>query len=371
VSVPGWQQPERIRAWGMVSWAALGVILLALASFWLLGTLDGLIIPVIVATVLAVVFNPVVARLQRWHIPRMVGALLVFLVATGMVVALVWAVLGIAIERAPEFIDAFYKGIADLARMLDAPAAGVWATASAQHAEARAQDFLLTGVLPLVGQGVMAGVGMVMAVIIVLFFLFFLLWDGPLLRRGVEKLSGLSPDGAHRLTGAMISVTRRYMVGMTIVAGINFVIGAGFSIAAGLDVWLGIALILFLGTYVPYLGGIAAGVVSVLVALGMGGPDAALIVLVGVLLINVFVQSNVQTFAVGAVLRLRPSAVFALAMLGILLGGAIGGAAAAPLARLVLDARAVVREDRAETEADESGAGPTTGLERDSNGRYS
>jgi hypothetical protein len=55
----------------------------------------------------------------------------------------------------------------------------------------------------------------------------------------------------------------------------------------------------------------------------------------------------VQTFAVGAVLRLRPSAVFALAMLGILLGGAIGGAAAAPLARLVLDARDVVREDRA------------------------
>jgi hypothetical protein len=51
------------------------------------------------------------------------------------------------------------------------------------------------------------------------------------------------------------------------------------------------------------------------------------------------------TFAVGATLRLRALAVFSPAMLGLLVGGAIGGAAAAPLARLVLDARDVVRED--------------------------
>ncbi len=95
-----------------------------------------------------------------------------------------------------------------------------------------------------------------------------------------------------------------------------------------------------------------AGVVSVLVALGFGGVDAGVIVLVGVLLINVLVQPWAQTFAVGATLRLRPLAVFSLAMLGLLLGGAIGGAAAAPPARLVLDVRDVVRGDRAEARRD-------------------
>ena len=361
--VPGWRQPERIRVWGIVSWSVLGVILLALAAVWLLGVFDAIVIPAIVGAVLAIVLNPVVALLERHRVPRPVGAVLASLTVTGLIVVLARAILGVLVDRAPEFLEAFYDGIAELARLLDAPAAGAAAAASAQHAEAKVQDFLITGVLPLVGQGLMAGIGLVAALFLIVAFTCLVLWDGHHLRRWVEKLSGLSPSGARRLTGAVIHVIRRYLVGMTIVAGLNFVIGAGFSIGAGVDLWLGIATILFLGTYVPYLGGIVAGAVSVLVALGFGGPDAAWVVLIGVLLINLVVQSNVQTFAVGATLRLRPLAVFTLSMFGILIGGAIGGAAAAPLARLVMDARDVFREDRAdgacgsEAQAPEADAG--------------
>jgi hypothetical protein len=43
-------------------------------------------------------------------------------------------------------------------------------------------------------------------------------------------------------------------------------------------------------------------------------------------------------------------------MLGILVGGAIGGAAAAPLARLVMDGRTIVRDDRETTLGDLSEA---------------
>ena len=345
--VPGWQRHERLITWGLVSWSLLGLLLLALAALWLFGALDAFLIPALVGTVLAVALNPVVALLQRWRVPRAAGSALVALTVTGLLVALCWAVLGVLIDRAPEFIAAFYEGIADVARLLDAPTAGVWAAESAQRAEAHLQEFLVTGVLPLVGQGLVAGAGLVVSVFITLSFLWLLLWDGPHVRRWVERLSGLSPQGARRLTGASIAVVRRHLVGMTVVAGINFVIAAASALVAGVDLWLGIAVIVFLGTYVPYLGGIAAGVVSVIVALGFGGVDAGVVVLVGVLLINVVVQPWAQTFAVGATLRLRSLAVFSLAMLGLLIGGALGGAAAAPLARLVLDAREVVREDRA------------------------
>ena len=344
--LPSWRQPEKIRIWGIVSWSLLGVVVLTLASLWLLGTLSGFVIPALLGIVLAIALNPVVGLLQRWHIPRSIGSLLVTLGVLGLVGVLAWAILGVLVDRAPEFIDAFYDGLVELASMTDSSATGAWAAESAQRAEAGAQDFLVTGVLPLVGEGVLAGAGLVFAVFTMFLFTYFLLWDGPLVRRWVEKLSGLSPDGARQLTGTMIFTTRRYLLGMTIVAALNFVIGAAFSIGAGVELWLGIAVILFLGTYVPYLGGVVSGVVSVLVALGMGGGDAALIVLIGVLVINLLVQPNVQTFAVGATLRLRPLAVFSLAMLGILVGGAIGGAAAAPLARLVMDGRTIVRDDR-------------------------
>ncbi len=351
--LPSWRQPERIRVWGIVSWSFLGLLVLALASLWLLGTLSGFIVPALLGTVLAIMLNPLVGLLLRGHIPRSIGSLLVALGALGLVGVLAWSILTVLVDKAPEFIDAFYDGLVELASATGSSTAGEWAAESAKQAEAEVQDFLITGVLPLVGEGVMAGAGLVFAVFTMFLFTYFLMWDGPLVRRWVEKLSGLSPDAAHELTGTMIFTTRRYLLGMTIVAVINAVIGAVFSIGAGVDLWLGIAVILFLGTYVPYLGGVVSGVVAVLVAIGLGGLEAGLIVLVGVLLINLLVQPNVQTFAVGATLRLRPLAVFSLAMLGILIGGAIGGAAAAPLARLVMDGRVIVRDDR-KTDADES-----------------
>ena len=351
--LPSWRQPERIRVWGIVSWSFLGVLLLALASLWLLGTLSGFIVPALIGTVLAIALNPLVGLLLRGHIPRSIGSLLVALGALGVIGIIAWSILTVLVDKAPEFIDAFYDGLVELATATGSSSAGEWAAESAKQAESEIQDFLITGVLPLVGEGVMAGAGLVFSVFTMFLFAYFLMWDGPLVRRWVEKLSGLSPDAAHELTGTMISTTRRYLLGMTIVALINAVIGAVFSIAAGVELWLGIAVILFLGTYVPYLGGVVSGVVAVLVAIGLGGLDAGLIVFVGVLLINLLVQPNVQTFAVGATLRLRPLAVFSLAMLGILIGGAIGGAAAAPLARLVMDGRVIVRDDR-KTNADES-----------------
>jgi len=350
--LPSWRQPERIRVWGIVSWSILGLLVLALASLWLLGTLSGFLVPALIGTALAIALNPAVGLLQRGHIPRSVGSLLVTTGALGLVGLVAWSILSVLVDKAPEFVDAFYDGLVALASETGSSAAGEWAAEAAQQAEAKVQDLLITGVLPHVGGAVVAGAGLVFAVFTMFLFTYFLLWDGPLARRWVEKLSGLSPDAAHELTGTLIFTTRRYLLGMTIVAALNFVVGAAFSIGAGVGLWLGIAVVLFLGTYVPYLGGILSGVVAVLVAIGMAGFDAGVIVLVGVLVINLLVQPSVQTFAVGATLRLRPLAVFSLVMLGILIAGAIGGAAAAPLARLEMDGRAIVRDDR-KTDAEE------------------
>jgi putative heme transporter len=108
------------------------------------------------------------------------------------------------------------------------------------------------------------------------------------------------------------------------------VVGVG---ALVLDVPLAgtIALITFLGAYVPYLGAWGAGAFAVLVALGGAGTDAAVGMVVIQLLANGLLQQLVQPIAYGAALGIHPLAVLVVTIAGGALFGAVGLILAAPL----------------------------------------
>ena len=62
---------------------------------------------------------------------------------------------------------------------------------------------------------------------------------------------------------------------MTIVAGFNAVLVGGGALALGVPLAGTIAVVTFIGGYVPYLGAWTAGAFSVLLALGGAGTEAA------------------------------------------------------------------------------------------------
>ena len=92
-----------------------------------------------------------------------------------------------------------------------------------------------------------------------------------------------------------------------------------------------IAVVTFVGGYVPYLGAWAAGAFAVLIALGGQGPEAALAIAVIVLLANGVLQQLVQPIAYGAALGIHPLAVLIVTIAGGALFGAVGLILAAPL----------------------------------------
>src|SRR6185436_16306963 len=97
-----------------------------------------------------------------------------------------------------------------------------------------------------------------------------------------------------------------------------------------------IALITFLGAYIPYLGAWSAGAFSVLIALGGAGTDAAVGMIVIQLLANSVLQQLVQPFAMGAALGIHPLAVLVVTIAGGALFGAVGLILAAPLTSAVV-----------------------------------
>ena len=84
-----------------------------------------------------------------------------------------------------------------------------------------------------------------------------------------------------------------------------------------------------------------------LLTLGDLGVGPALVVLIAIV-VAFFAGSHIGAFFIGGALRLPVTAVFALTMAGAAVAGLFGAAATAPLARLVIDARDIIREHRAE-----------------------
>src|SRR5689334_8230178 len=84
VKVPTW-----FRALGMGAWLSLGILALLAIVFLGIALVAEVAIPLAIAAVLASILVPLTDRLERWHLPRWLGATLVLILGIVVVVAVV------------------------------------------------------------------------------------------------------------------------------------------------------------------------------------------------------------------------------------------------------------------------------------------
>jgi putative heme transporter len=311
--------PPWLRDLGLSAWFAVGVTLLVVGTVWLLSLTQTIVAPVITAGVVAAVTSPVVARLDR-HMPRGIAAAIVLLGGLVIGAGVAWLVLAGIVSQA-QALSGDLNGARDtLARWLtDIGIDSSTAADAKQHATSAVKS-AVPALLEGIGGGLKALSSLAVYLSLTALSLFFLLKDGPLIRRWVESHMRVPPDAAHGMTGRVLQSLRGYFFGVTIGALILGVPLAGT-----------IAAVTFLGAYVPYLGAWSAGVFGVLVALGGAGTDAALGMIVVQLLANGVLQQLVQPIAYGAALGIHPLAVLIVTIAGGALFGAVGLILAAPL----------------------------------------
>ena len=66
--------PEWFQTLGRGAGLLVGIAVLLAIAFFLLGLVSDLLIPLIFAAILAAIFVPLVDRLERWRLPRWLGA---------------------------------------------------------------------------------------------------------------------------------------------------------------------------------------------------------------------------------------------------------------------------------------------------------
>jgi predicted PurR-regulated permease PerM len=206
-------------------------------------------------------------------------------------------------------------------------------------------------------KGIEGLTSLVFFVTFAVFATFFLLKDGPIVRRFIDRHLGVPLPVATTITGNVVKSMRRYFLGVSIVAAFNaVVVGLG---ALALDVPLAgtIAVVTFVTAYVPFIGAFVSGAFAVVLTLSAQGTEEALIMLVIVLLANGLLQNVVQPIAFGATLDLNPLVVLIVTIGGGALFGMLGLVLAAPLTSAALHisrdlaaAKAVEAEATAESE---------------------
>jgi predicted PurR-regulated permease PerM len=346
--------PSWLRDAGIASWLVVGLVLLVVGLIALLAITSVIVEPVLVGLVLATVSTPGVSWLQRKGVPRVGGALLVLLgfLVLGAVILLL--VLGGIVSEADEIRSSASAAADTMQSWLEDAGVDSSAAASANQNVSEGTSSTISTFVKGLGVAVQGVTALIFFVVFSVFSLLFLLKDGPLFRRFVDRHMGVPLNVAQTITGNVISSLRRYFGGVTIVAAFNaVVVGAG---ALVLDVPLAgtIAVVTFVTAYIPFIGAFVSGAFAVLLALGAQGTQTALIMLVIVLLANGLLQNIVQPIAFGATLRMNPLLVL-VATIGF---GAIFGMAGLVLGAPLTSAAIHISGDLAQARVAKAAAGP-------------
>ena len=330
--------PRGLRLATAYSWRFL-VIAGAIAVFiWIVIQLKLLVIPLLIALLLTALVWPAFTFMLRHRVPRwlalVVSVLGTLAIITGLLYLAIWqitrewpSVRARTVESVAQLRQYLIDGPLHLtATQIDDLLAQAW-TFLQQQAELLWSGALVIG----------STVGHVATgALLTLFILLCTLADGGGIWRWVVRLfpsrAREAVDGAGR-TGWVTVVT--YARTQMFVATIDAIgIGLG-AFLLGVPLAIPVAVLVFLGSFIPFVGAVVTGALAVFLALVYNGPWIALWMLLVVLGVQQLEGHVLQPLMMGAAVKVHPLAVVLVVAGGAMIAGIPGALFAVPLAAFV------------------------------------
>lgn len=168
--------------------------------------------------------------------------------------------------------------------------------------------------------------------ILCLFSLIFFLLEG---ERIWLFLVGLFPRAARRpINGAGRRGWRSLVSYVQVQVFVAFIDAVGIGLSAfllGVPLAFPVAVLVFLGAFVPIIGAVLTGAIAVLLALVANGLVNALLMLLMVLVVQQIESNILQPLIMGKAVSLHPLAVFLAVAVGSILFGIVGALFAVPI----------------------------------------
>jgi predicted PurR-regulated permease PerM len=350
--------PRGLRIATAYSWRLIVVAAAIGVGVWLVIQLKLLVIPLLVAILVTALLWPAFTWMLRHRVPRWLAIVISVVGTLAIVAGLLWLV-GWQVVRQWESVQAstvtamaqFRQYLIDGPLHLSAEQIDDLLTQAGALAQEQA-GLLWSGALALgttIGHVATGG-------ILALFILLTLLADGAGIWRWTLKLfpkkARPAADGAGR--AGWITVVN-YARTQLLVATIDAVgIGLGAALL-GVPLAIPVAVLVFLGAFVPIVGAVVTGAVAVFLALVYNGPWIALWMLVVVLGVQQLEGHVLQPLLMGSAVKVHPLAVVLVVAGGAMIAGIPGALFAVPLAAFVNVVAVYLAERAWETGAEPTG----------------
>lgn len=336
--------PWLVRA--AVVWSACLVVVAA--GLYLLGRIAVLLAPLAIALAatvfLTALLDPVLLRLRRLRLPPALAALLTVLLLLGILVGVGVLVWNLTANQFSELSAELQRG---LQRTRDFVTSTLPVTdQQLDRLIGQARQALNEGSLdPVAGART---VGEVLgSALLALVLLFFLLKDGRSMWHWVlTRTTGPNRTVAAEAGRVGWRTLGAYSRGTMMIAAID-AIGIGLALVVlRVPLALPLALITFLGGFVPIIGATVAGTVAVLVALAAKGPVTALLTLAAVIAVQQIEGNLLEPLIMKRQVRLHPAVILVAVTAGALVAGIAGAFVAVPITAVVWRIVETVQEHR-------------------------
>jgi predicted PurR-regulated permease PerM len=318
------------------SWAwRLGLILLVGSGLiWLLSRISFLIIPVMVAALLAGLLSPVVGWLRRRRLPN--GAA-VAVTVLGFIGLIAGSLALVGRQLVTGFGELWSEALAGVQQVQDWLADGPLHLTADQmdqylkEATAALQNnssSILSGALSFGNTAGHFAAGLVLALFILVFFLLEgdRIWA--FLVRLLPKKARAATFGAGRRGWTSMVIYARIQMFVAFVDAVGIGVGAAII---GVPLALPLSVLVFIGSFIPVVGALVTGVIAVLLALVANGAVNALIMLGIVLLVQQLESHILQPLVMGKAVALHPVAVILTVAAGSYLAGIPGALFSVPI----------------------------------------
>jgi len=328
---------------------------LALGIFF--SRIAGILAMVLLAVALAYIISPAVERLSQVRLPlsehnrRAIAAVVVMLISAGLIVLIVMTTSSAISEDVEEVVTLVKDFTKDRLPVLieewrfeeriekwmqDYPHL---APESVKESIAKHAGAWTESLLTLVARGPAWAAPkaiFIISLVLVPFLAFYFVTDSRKIRASALALLPLGyREDANELIGRLNATIHNYVRGMLLVC---LIIGAATALilyGAGVSTYLTLGLLTGIAQLIPYIGSIFAGVLVIGIPLLQGNANAALIVAILYIILNILQANLVVPMVLGREIKLHPVTIIIVLLIGAEFGGVLGMIVAVPIAAIL------------------------------------
>ena len=335
---------ERLRRLGITSWSIAGVALVVAGIVWLLYLLRILWPPLVLAGAVVYLMSPLVDRMQKWRIHRLVGSFVSYLLFLGLGVLFGFLVVPIIGDQLAEFSDQIPQLVDDIGVFLVDLGERLGLSVGAGSALETLQEWLsdftnqenIQQMLSQVGTFARAGLDVLIILALGPVLAFYILVELPGFK---ERSRLLVPERARPEVVHVVSQVARvvggFVRGQLLVALIVGILSSVGLALLGVPFWLLIGLIAGFLNVIPFIGPFAGGFLAAVVSLVFRDVPTALWSVVMFTAVQQFDNHVISPNVLRSRVQLNPVFILLALLLGSSIGGFFGLLVAVPVAAAV------------------------------------